>query len=92
MRKRILLAAIAAIMGTADGINDLAARDWNWRIDGSQLVVSGVNSGTHVLLYDVRGMLLGKVRANGADIRIPLTSNNQMYVLKVGAETVKILK
>ena len=83
---------LTAIMGTADGINDLAARDWNWRIDGSQLVVSGVNSGTHVLLYDVRGMLLGKVRANGADIRIPLTSNNQMYVLKVGAETVKILK
>jgi hypothetical protein len=77
-------------MGTADGINDLAARDWNWRIDGTQLIVSGVTSGTSIMLYDVRGMLLGKVRGNGADIRIPLTSTNQMYVLKVGAETVKI--
>ena len=81
---------LTAIMGTADGINDLAARDWNWRIDGHQLTVSGVSSGTNVMLYDVRGMLLGKVRGNGADIRIPLTSRNQMYVLKVGAETVKI--
>ena len=82
--------SLTAIMGTADGINDLAARDWSWRIDGHQLTVSGVSSGTNVMLYDVRGMLLGKVRGNGADIRIPLTSRNQMYVLKVGAETVKI--
>jgi len=81
---------LTAIMGTADGINDLAAHDWNWRIDGTQLIVSGVASGTSIMLYDVRGMLLGKVRGNGADIRIPLTSTNQMYVLKVGAETVKI--
>ena len=77
-------------MGESNGISSLAAQDWTWRIDGRQLIVSGVNSGTNVMLYDVCGMLLSKVRGNGADIRIPLTSENRLYVLKVGAETVKI--
>lgn len=81
---------LTAIMGSSDGINDLAARDWNWRIDDYQLVVNGVSSGTNVMLYDVRGMLIGKARSNGADIRIPLKSKSQMYVLMVGTETVKI--
>ena len=81
---------LTAIMGISDGIHDLAARQWHWRNDGHQLVVSGVNNGTDIMLYDVRGMLLHQVRGNGADILIPLTSSNQMYVLKVGAETVKI--
>ena len=81
---------LTAIMGASNGISTLAAQDWTWRIDGRQLIVSGVNSGTNVMLYDVCGMLLSKVRGNGADIRIPLTSDNRLYVLKVGAETVKI--
>ena len=81
---------LTAIMGESNGISSLAAQDWTWRIDGRQLIVSGVNSGTNVMLYDVCGMLLNKVRGNGADIRIPLTSENRLYVLKVGAETVKI--
>ena len=81
---------LTAIMGIADGIDDLAARDWKWHIDDYQLVVSGVSKGTNVMLYDVRGMLIGKGRGNGADICFPLTSKNQIYVLKVGAETVKI--
>ena len=81
---------LTAIMGSFDGINDLAARDWNWRIDGQQLVVSGVSHGTNVMLYDVRGMLLGKASADGEDIHLPLASRNQIYVLKVGAEAVKI--
>ena len=81
---------LTAIMGSFDGINDLAARDWNWHIDGQQLVVSGVSHGTSVMLYDVRGMLLGKASADGEDIHLPLASRNQIYVLKVGAEAVKI--
>ena len=81
---------LTAIMGTSDGINDQITRNWNWRIDDYQLVVSGVSNGTNVMLYDVRGMLIGKARGNGADICLPLSSNNQIYVLKVGTETVKI--
>ena len=81
---------LTAIMGASNGISSLAAQDWTWRIDGRQLIVIGVNSGTNVMLYDVCGMLLNKVRGNGADICIPLTSENRLYVLKVGAETVKI--
>ena len=81
---------LTAIMGESNGISSLAAQGWTWRIDGRQLIVSGVNSGTNVMLYDVCGMLLSKVRGNGADICIPLTSENRLYVLKVGAETVKI--
>ena len=42
------------------------------------------------MLYNASGMLMQKVSANGADIRLPLTARNQMYLLKVGAETVKI--
>ena len=81
---------LSAIMGTSNGINDLAARDWNWHIDGHQLVVNGVSRDTIVMLYDVRGLLIGKAHGNGADIRFPLTSRNQIYVLKVGVETVKV--
>ena len=81
---------LTAIMGESDGINDLATRDWNWRIDDNQLIVSGVTRGTRVMLYDVCGMLSGKAYGNGTDIHIPLTSKNQMYVLKVGTQGVKI--
>ena len=81
---------LTAIMGTSDGIYDLASREWNWRFDDYQLTISGVSRGTNVMLYDVRGMLIGKASGNGADICFPITSRNQIYVLKVGAETVKI--
>ena len=81
---------LTAIMGASNGISNLAAQDWIWHIDGRQLIISGVNNGTNVMLYDVCGMLLCKARGNGADICIPLTSENRLYVLKVGAETVKI--
>lgn len=81
---------LTAIMGTSDGINELASRSWNWRIDDGQLLVDGVGNGTNVMLYDVSGMLLYKARGNGADIHIPLKAKSQIYVLTVGAETVKI--
>ncbi len=48
------------------------------------------STGTSVMLYVVRGMFVGKAYGNGTDICIPLPSRNQIYVLKVGTETVKI--
>lgn len=82
--------ALQVITGASAGIYDLTTRDWSWSIDGNQLVVSGVSKGSDIMLYNAGGMLIQKVSANGADIRLPLTARNQMYLLKVGAETVKI--
>ena len=84
--------ALQVMTASSAGIYDLTARDWNWRIDDNQIVITGVNKGTDIMLYNVNGMLVKKLRANSSDVRIPLTAKGQMYVLKVGAEQVKVKK
>ena len=82
--------ALRVITGTSDGICDLTTRNWNWLVNDNLLTLHGVDKGTAVMLYDVRGMVVKTVVADGADIRIPLSAKHQMYVLKVGKDTVKI--
>ena len=82
--------SLQVILGEPDGICDLTTRDWNWRLDDNLLTLHGVDKGTAIVLYDVRGMVVRTLVADGADVRIPLSAKNQMYVLKVGKDTVKI--
>lgn len=81
--------SVTAVVGNADGINSLPVRSWSWSISGQRLALSGVAANTKVALYDLQGILLRQVVATGADILLPL-SGNRRYVLKVGAETVKL--
>ena len=82
--------ALQVLTGSSAGIHDLTARNWNWRIDDNRLVITGVTKGSDIMLYNVNGMLVKKLRASSSDISIPLTAKGQMYVLKVGAEQVKV--
>jgi hypothetical protein len=82
---------LQVITGEPDGIYDLTTRNWNWRLDDNLLLLCGVEKGTAIMLYDVQGMVVKTLVADGSDIRIPLSAENQMYVLKVGKDTVKIM-
>ncbi len=79
-----------AIMGTAEGIRELSQSKWNWRKDDNQIVLSGVERGCSITLYDVGGMLLSSTVAQGSEVSIPLRGTRSLYVLKVGSQTVKI--
>ena len=84
---------INPIMRSADGIDILATERWKdkgrWWRDGNTLYLSGVSAGTHVALYDLRGLLLYQTTATEGNLTLPITIG-KVYVLRVGAESMKI--
>ena len=83
---------INAVLGDPSGITQVNKQNWQWRIDQQQLVLTDVPAQTSVALYNLQGILLNKVKADGATISLPLENNHQTYLLKVGDQTVKISK
>lgn len=85
---------INAVLNNGTGVvntiatNDMA-RSWRWSVANSTLSVSGVPAGTDVTLYNLQGMLIKQIKSDGATIQLPLTKN-QVYILKVGKETIKV--
>ena len=85
--------SIKAMLADATGIEQPTTNgDWQWRSSGDQLVLSGVAGGTHVMLYNLQGMLLTERKADGGDVLIalPHEARGQILVLKVGADTRRI--
>jgi len=80
---------VIALLQSRSGIDNVTVRDWTYRIDGDQLVVSRLGGNTRVALYDVQGMQLFSGVSSGGDMTIPLSSH-RLYILKVGDESVKI--
>ena len=84
--------AINAILGSADGatvIESVGSQLWTWHKDGQRLVVSGVEAGTRVELFDLRGMMLHTTISDGSDIVLTLPQG-QLCVLKVGGKAIKV--
>jgi hypothetical protein len=81
---------INAVLGDASAIVSTAAPSWKWRVDGGHILLSGVAARTRVCLYDAQGMLCYQTIADGGDIQLP--ANRQLYILKVGADVVKIVE
>ena len=58
-------------------------------VDGQRLFLTGVPAGTSISLYDLRGMRLLQITADGTDITLPLTKE-RLHILKVGSQSVKL--
>ena len=80
---------INAIVGNSAGINDIEQKTWTWMRTNDELILCNVPADMRVYLYDLKGICLYKTSATGSEIRIPATEGN-VYVLKVGNETVKL--
>lgn len=81
--------AIEAILGEDTGINAAMAYLWKWQRTVGGVNVSNVPDGQKVSLYDLRGVLKAETISNGSNIFLPAASG-QLYILKVGSESVKI--
>ena len=81
--------AIKAVLGNQTGITNVDARNWRWSVANHMLSVSGVPADTDVTLYNLQGMLIKQIKSDGSTIQMPLM-NNQVYILKVGKETIKV--
>ncbi len=81
--------AIKAVLGNQTGITNVDARSWKWSVANHMLSVNDVPAGTDVTLYNLQGMQLKQIKSDGSTIQLPLM-NNQVYILKVGKETIKV--
>ena len=81
--------AIKAVLGNQTGITNVDARSWRWSVANHMLSVNDVPAGTDVTLYNLQGMLIKQIKSDGSTIQLPLM-NNQVYILKVGKETIKV--
>ena len=81
--------AISAILGETSGISNISDSPWTWQKYESQLVLISVPAGTKVQLFNLRGMPIYSATAEGSDITIPINSRS-IYLLKVGAKTIKL--
>ena len=81
---------INTILGDPSGITQVDKPNWRWQMDQQQLILTGIPTGTNVLLYNLQGMQLAQVKADGSTIQLPLREGQQVFILKVGNETKKI--
>ena len=81
--------SIKAILGEGTSIDNAIAYSWKWRRTVGGVNVTNVPDGEKVSLYDLRGVLLEETISNGSDIFLPAAAG-QLYILKVGSESVKI--
>ncbi len=80
--------SINAILGNVDGIDNVPTLSWKWNINSGTLSLTNIQNGTKVCLYDTQGMLYYQGIVGNGDISIPL--NKKFYILKVGADVIKI--
>lgn len=80
---------INVILGNTNGINQISNRSFTWNVENGTLRLYGIQTGTKVSLYDMRGILCSQVTANGVDISIQLS--DKLYILKVGKDAIKIV-
>ena len=72
-----------------NGIDNAVAYGWQWKRTVGGINVTNVPDGEKVSLYDLRGVLLEEAISDGSNIFLPATAG-QLYILKVGSESVKI--
>jgi hypothetical protein len=80
---------IEAILGEGTGIQSVATASWSWKRTVGGIRISNMPAGQKVSLYDLRGVQLSEAISNGSDIFLPAASG-QLFILKVGSESVKI--
>ena len=82
---------IKAVVGEQSGISQVQTNNWKWQSNGHHLSITDVPVGTSVSLYTLQGILLSQLRSNGSTLQLPLPYDRQVYILKVGGSTVKVV-
>ena len=81
---------IEAVLSSETGISKTSAQSqWKWQRTAGGINVSNVPEGQKVSIYDLRGVQLSEAISNGSNIFLPAAAG-QLYILKVGSESVKI--
>ena len=87
--KKVEISLSDGIPGT--GIKNLdTKKQGSWRIVGTQLVLSNIERGTDISLYDMAGRMIYQGKANDNQVLIPLGYGNGSYILKTGKKVQKI--
>ncbi len=82
---------ITPIIGNTSGIDIVnSTKKWSWSYDGNNIEIKSLEPGIMVRLYDVHGMLIRQLISDGSDMYMPTSSRHDIYILKVGNESVKI--
>ena len=77
--------------GLGSGISTVKNdRQFNWRVIGNQLLLSHLEKGTDVAVYDLSGRSLFQGKATDTVLLVPLGNRSGAYILKVGNESLKI--
>lgn len=87
--KKVEISLSDGIPGT--GIKNLDTKKQGaWRIVGTQLIISDIERGTDISLYDMAGRTIYQGKANNNQVLIPLGYGNSTYILKTGDKVQKI--
>ena len=79
------------LTGTQSGIKNLdTKKQVSWRIVGTQLLLSNIERGTDISLYDMAGRMIYQGKATDNQVLIPLGYGNGSYILKTGKKVQKI--
>ena len=80
---------ISAIGQDLSGIDNQQSAHYTWTRNDTQLTLTGTTAGTHIVLYDLRGIPIAEATSTGADIVLPVM-RNKLYLLKIGNEVIKL--
>ena len=81
--------SVNAIFDDDDGIATLTETTQKWRWYEGVLTLHNVQKGRRITVYDIKGIPVKSMIANDTDIQIYL-SKQQVYIVKIGEETIKV--
>ncbi len=82
--------SVRGVKDNASGINDKTLITFNVSINKKQLTVSGITIGETINIYNLQGISIYNQKANAETVSVGLPSNG-LYIVKVGATSVKVV-
>ena len=82
---------VNAVFCAPNGIKSMDMAEWRWSVVDNQLLLTQVETGTMVSLFDLQGNRLWQGRSNGTDITIPL-GREPLVILRIGGKAVRIAR
>ena len=80
---------VTPILGEASAIAAVQQSSWTWHRTARTISIEDAEPGTRISLCDLRGIVVAQATATNGPVVLPATEG-KTYVLRVGAEAVKI--
>ena len=80
---------VTPILGEASAIAAVQQSSWTWHRTSRTISIEDAEPGTRISLCDLRGIVVAQATATNGPVVLPATEG-KTYVLRVGAEAVKI--